>query len=145
MAYVSQNDKKELSVGIKKVLKKYGMKGNIGVKNHMSLYVDVMEGPIDFDFSHGEGYSQVNTYWIDDHYKGIAKQFLNELLAEMKGKNYYNNDNAMIDYFDRSHYTDINIGKWNKPYKLDIENMGSSFLPKQVVDAYKEYKEFKVA
>ena len=145
MAYVSQNDKKELSVGIKKVLKKYGMKGNIGVKNHMSLYVDIMEGPIDFDFSHGEGYSQVNTYWIDDHYKGIAKQFLNELLAEMKGKNYYNNDNAMIDYFDRSHYTDINIGKWNKPYKLDIENMGSSFLPKQVVDAYKEYKEFKVA
>ena len=140
MAYVSQNDKKELSVGIKKVLKKYGMKGNIGVKNHMSLYVDVMEGPIDFDFSHGEGYSQVNTYWIDDHYKGIAKQFLNELLAEMKGKNYYNNDNAMIDYFDRSHYTDINIGKWNKPYKLDIENMGSSFLPKQVVDAYKEFK-----
>ena len=62
--------------------------------------------------------------------KGIAKQFLNELLAKMKGKNYYNNDNAMIDYFDRSHYTDINIGKWNKPYKLDIENMGSSFLPK---------------
>ena len=130
MAYVSQNDKKELSVGIKKVLKKYGMKGNIGVKNHMSLYVDVMEGPIDFDFSHGEGYSQVNTYWIDDHYKGIAKQFLNELLAEMKGTKYYNNDNAQFDHFDRSHYTDINIGKWNKPYKLDIENMGSSFLPK---------------
>ena len=130
MAYVSQTDKKELSVGIKKVLKKYGMKGNIGVKNHMSLYVDVMEGPIDFDFSHGEGYSQVNTYWIDDHYKGIAKQFLNELLAEMKGTKYYNNDNAMFDHFDRSHYTDINIGKWNKPYKLDIENMGSSFLPK---------------
>ena len=130
MAYVSQEMKKELSVGIKRVLKKYGMKANIGVKNHMSLYVDIMSGPINFDFSHGEGYSQVNTYWIDDHYKGIAKQFLNELLAEMKGKNYYNNDNAMIDYFDRSHYTDINIGKWNKPYKLDIENMGSSMLPK---------------
>ena len=130
MAYVSQEMKKELAVGIKKVLKKYGCKGNIVVKNHMSLYVDVMEGPIDFDFSHGEGYSQVNTYWIDDHYKGIAKQFLNELLAEMKGKNYYNNDNAMIDYFVRSHYTDINIGKWNKPYKVDIDTMGSSCLAK---------------
>ena len=76
MAYVSQEMKKELAVGIKAVLKKYGCKGNIGVKNHMSLYVDVMEGPIDFDFSHGEGYSQVNTYWINDHYKGIAKQLL---------------------------------------------------------------------
>ena len=117
MAYVSQNDKKELSVGIKKVLKKYGMKGNIGVKNHMSLYVDVMSGPIDFHFSHGDGYSQVNVYWIHEHYKGIAKDFLTELLAEMKGTKYYNNDNAMFDHFDRSHYTDINIGKWNKPYE----------------------------
>jgi hypothetical protein len=34
----------------------------------------------------------------------------------MKGTKYYNNDDAMVDYFDRSHYTDINIGAWNKPY-----------------------------
>ena len=131
MAYVSQEMKKELAVGIKKVLKKYGCKGNIGVKNHMSLYVDVMEGPIDFGFgTHGDRYHQINTYWIDDHWSGVAKDFLNELLTAMKGPNYFNNDNAMIDYFHRSHYTDINIGKWNKPYKLDIENMGSSLLPK---------------
>jgi hypothetical protein len=24
----------------------------------------------------------------------------------------------MTDYFSRSHYTDINIGKWNKPFVL---------------------------
>ena len=121
MAYVSQNDKKELSVGIKKVLKKYGCKGNIGVKNHMSLYVDVMEGPIDFKHTHGDGYTQVNTYWIDDHWSGVAKDFLNELLTEMKGKKYFNNDDIQTDYFCRSHYTDINIGKYNKPYKLTKE------------------------
>ena len=131
MAYVSQEMKKELSVGIKKVLKKYGMKANIGVRNHMSLYVDVMEGPIDFEnYTHGDKYIQVNTYWINDHYKGIAKQFLNELLTAMKGPNYFCNDDIQSDYFCRSHYTDINIGKWNKPYKLDIENLGSSMLPK---------------
>ena len=102
MAYVSQEMKKELAVGIKKVLKKYGCKGNIGVKNHMSLYVDVMEGPIDFGSgTHGDKYHQINTYWIDDHWSGIARQFLNELLTAMKGKNYYNNDNAQFDYFDR--------------------------------------------
>jgi len=121
MAYVSQKDKKDLSVGIKKVLKKYGCKGNIGVKNHMSLYVDVMEGPIDFKHTHGDGYTQVNTYWIDDHWSGVAKDFLNELLTEMKGKKYFNNDEPMTDYFHRSHYTDINIGKYNKPYKLTKE------------------------
>ena len=117
MAYVSQTDKKELSVGIKKVLKKYGMKGNIGVKNHMSLYVDVMSGPIDFHFTHGDGYSQVNVYWMHEHYRGIEKDVLTELLAEMKCKKYYNNENAMFDHFDSSHYTVINICKWNKPYE----------------------------
>ena len=121
MAYVSQEMKKELAVGIKAVLKKYGCKGNIGVKNHMSLYVDVMEGPIDFKHTHGDGYTQVNTYWIDDHWSGVAKDFLNELLTEMKGKKYFNNDEPMTDYFHRSHYTDINIGKYNKPYKLTKE------------------------
>ena len=121
MAYVSQEMKKELAVGIKAVLKKYGCKGNIGVKNHMSLYVDVMEGPIDFKHTHGDGYTQVNTYWIDDHWSGVAKDFLNELLTEMKGKKYFNNDDIQTDYFCRSHYTDINIGKYNKPYKLTKE------------------------
>ena len=121
MAYISQKDKKELAVGIKKVLKKYGCKGNIGVKDNMSLYVDVMEGPIDFKPTHGDGYTQVNTYWIDDHWSGVAKDFLNELLTEMKGKKYFNNDDIQTDYFCRSHYTDINIGKYNKPYKLTKE------------------------
>ena len=32
MAYISQQDKKELAPGIKRVLKKYGMKGSIAVK-----------------------------------------------------------------------------------------------------------------
>ena len=117
MAYISQKDKKELAVGIKKVLKKYGCKGNIGVKNHMSLYVDVMEGPIDFKHTHGDGYTQVNTYWIDDHYDGIEKDFLNDLKSAMKGNKWYDNSNAQIDYFDTAYYIDINIGKLNKPYQ----------------------------
>jgi hypothetical protein len=36
----------------------------------------------------------------------------------MEGPNFFNNDDAMTDYFSRSHYTDINVGKWNKPYFL---------------------------
>ena len=56
-------------------------------------------------------YHQIKTYWIDDHWSGVAKDFLNELLIEMKGKKYFNNDDIQTDYFCRSHYTDINIGK----------------------------------
>ena len=118
MAYVSQADKKALAPAIKAVLNKYGMKGSIRVRHHSTLVVTVKSGVIDFsDYMRGEAYIDVNPYWIDTHYSGIARDFLNELLAAMKGPNYFNNDDAMTDYFHRSHYTDITIGTaWNKPY-----------------------------
>jgi len=120
MAYVSQDDKAKLAPQIKKVLNKYGMKGSISIRHHMSLVVTIQSGSIEFDHSHGDGYTQVNVYHIDSHYEGKAKAFLTELLAAMKGPDYFNNDDAMTDYFHRSHYTDINIGKWNKPYFMQV-------------------------
>jgi len=116
MAYVSQKDKAELAPKIKQVLKKYGMKGSIAVRHHSTLVVNIRSGKIAFEHTHGDGYTQVNEYHIDNHYTGQARDFLNELVAAMRGDRYYNNDDAMTDYFDRSHYTDINIGRWNKPY-----------------------------
>ena len=132
MAYVSQQDKKELAPAIKKVLSKYGMKGSISIRNHSTLQVTLQSGAIDFkDYSHGDGYIQVNTYHIDAHYSGKAKAFLNELLDAMKGPKYFNNDDAMTDYFHRSHYTDINVGKWNKPYFLQETAKKASKKPVQ--------------
>ena len=118
MAYVSKQDKAELAPAIRAVLKKYDMKGSISIRHYSTLVVKIKQGAIDFAdyFTHGEGYIQVNEYWIDSHYQGIHRAFLSELLTAMKGPKYFNNDDAMTDYFHRSHYTDINIGMWNKPY-----------------------------
>jgi hypothetical protein len=121
MAYVSQADKKELAPAIKAVLKKYGMKGSIGIRNYSTLVVNIKQGKIDFtgNYTHGDNYIQVNEYWIDDHYAEnlTARDFLKELLAAMKGPKYFNDDDAQTDYFSRSHYTDINVGKYDKPYE----------------------------
>ena len=114
MAYVSQADKAELAPAIKAVLKKYNVKASISVRNHSTLVVTVKSGNMDFETR--DGYADVNVYWIDSHYAGIQRKFLNELLDAMKGPKYFNNDDAQTDYFHRSHYTDINIGCWNKPY-----------------------------
>ena len=132
MAYVSQKDKAELAPAIKKVLNKYGMKGSISIRHHSSLVVTLQSGSIDFgEYTHGDGYIQVNTYHIDSHYRGKAKAFLTELLAAMKGPDYFNNDDAMTDYFHRSHYTDINVGRWNKPYFLQNTAKKASKKPVQ--------------
>jgi hypothetical protein len=115
MAYVSQADKKSLAPAIKAVLNKYGMKGSISIRNHSTLCVTIKSGALDFDTR--DGYEDVNVYWIDQHYAGIQRAFLNELLDAMKGPNYFNDDYAQTGYFHRSHYTDITIGSaWNKPY-----------------------------
>ena len=39
MAYIGQKEKKELAPAIKAVLKKFGMKGTIGIDNHRGLKV----------------------------------------------------------------------------------------------------------
>ena len=41
MAYISQEEKKELAPAIKAVAKKYGRKVTIGIRNHMDLVVKV--------------------------------------------------------------------------------------------------------
>ena len=116
MAYVSQEKKAQLAPAIRAVLNKYNVKASISVRNHSTLVVTVKSGNMDFETR--DGYADVNVYWIDSHYAGIQRKFLNELLDAMKGPKYFNNDDAMTDYFHRSHYTDITIGNWNKPYTL---------------------------
>ena len=138
MAYVSQADKKALAPAIKAVLNKYGMKGSISIRNHSTLCVTVKSGAIDFsEYMRGEAYIDVNEYWIDQHYAGIQRNFLNELLEAMKGPNYFNNDDIMTDYFSRSHYTDITIGTaWNKPYTYMPNSMPAELKANKSKPAY---------
>ena len=132
MAYVSQEMKKELAPGINAVLNKYGMKGSISVNNYSSLVVTLQQGPLDFRGVDYRGndiyylatdanmYSQVNTYHVDKFYSGVTADFLNELVAAMKGATsrgeWYNNTDIMTDYFDIAYYVNVNVGKFDKGY-----------------------------
>jgi hypothetical protein len=136
MAYVSQEMKAELAPAIKTILKKYGIKGSLAVRHHSTLVLNIKSGKIDFLKNYIEtteavrsgrpsfdmtveslrGNLQVNTYHTDSHYSGKAKKFFAEVIAAMKGPKFFDNSDAMTDYFHVSHYIDINVGKWNKPY-----------------------------
>jgi hypothetical protein len=123
MAYVSKQDKADLSPTIKAVLKKYKMKGTISINNYSTLVVKVSGGELDFNeylanAEYPREYMDVNVYHIGNHYTGTIKNFLSELLAAMKGQDWYDNSDAMTDYFDICHYNDIRIGSYNKPYKF---------------------------
>jgi ribose-phosphate pyrophosphokinase len=36
----------------------------------------------------------------------------------LKAAGYYDNSNAMIDYFDTAYYVSVSVGQWNKPFEV---------------------------
>jgi hypothetical protein len=134
MAYVSQELKAKLSPAIKAVLKKYGVKGSIAVRNHSTLVLNIKSGSIDFinNFNEINGSKSrpahlpfqpattsidVNPYWYHEHFDGKALKFFKELFPVMNNGNHDNSD-IQTDYFDVGWYVDVNVGQWNKPYTV---------------------------
>ena len=134
MAYMDQRQKAFLSPAIKAVLKKYGMKGSIGVRHHSTLICNVTSGPLDVignmyelaitkPDSHYNRYPtkpthiQVNPYWIGNHYTGTVCEFIQALKDAMDVGN-HNRSDYQTDYHDVGWYIDINIGQWDKPFQL---------------------------
>lgn len=126
MAYMNQDKKAKLAPGIKAVLKKYGVKGTLAVRNYSTLVLNIKEGPIDFignfnSFNADKLDRQavdsldVNPYWYHEHFSGKALAFLKEVIPAMNAGNHDRSD-AQTDYFDVGWYIDVNIGQWKKPY-----------------------------
>lgn len=126
MAYVSQELKAELSPAIKLVCKKYGIKASIAVRHKSTLVVNIKSGVIDFinDY-HTTTQSEfktdhldINQYWYNTHFTGVAFNFLDELYAAMRGTTWFDKSDIQSDYFHTAYYMDINVGQWDKPYQL---------------------------
>ena len=136
MAYMNQQKKAKIAAALKPVLKKYGIKGTLSVRDHSSINLNIKSGKIDFignsnrvcGSSHyltssgfrpiTQGYIDVNPFWFQDHFDGVAKAFLTEAFAALKSADYYDRSDAMVDYFDTAYYYNIFIGKWSQPYQV---------------------------
>lgn len=117
MAYVSKEDKKNLTPAIKKVLAEYGVKGTIKIRHHSTLVVTLRKVPTGL-FNAKDIDNGVNVYNIDNAFEKTAKKFLKKLLDAMKGDNWFDNSDVMTDYFNTAWYNDIKIGEWNKPVEI---------------------------
>lgn len=119
MAYVSQDLKRKLSPNIKAVLKKYNLKGTIGVRHHSTLVVTIRSGVMDLSETNNRGEAMtsysVNEYGIEDRYNDQRLHLFKELYNAMNDGNWDKSD-IQTDYFNVGWYTDIRVGEWNKPY-----------------------------
>jgi hypothetical protein len=128
MAYMSQERKKALAPKIKAVLKKYGMKGTISVRNNSSLQVSIKSGKLDmlgnFNATVSTPYAQravdcidVNPYHYKTHFTGQPLAFVTELMSAMNEGNWDKSD-IMTDYFNVGWYVGVYIGRYDEPYVM---------------------------
>lgn len=135
MAYMNQDKKAKIAPAVKAILKRYGVKGTLAVRDHSTLVLNIKAGSLDFinDYNETSGkrpggfrngspaetYIDVNPYWYSEHFNNkVIRCFLKEIFTAMNTGN-HDNSRSEIDYFDVGWYVRVNVGKWNKPYVLE--------------------------
>ena len=120
MAYISKEDVQ----AIRQELKAQFPKWKFGVRKgsgSLSVDVNILQGTCAFE---GKDYAQVNQYWIKDHWKDEDDQKalikINEIMHNAPGRAggrvYFDESDAMTDYFHTAFYTHLSIGQWDKKY-----------------------------
>ena len=139
MAYISTDDVKHIRNTLKKELPQF--KFSVVRDHHSSVTIALMKGPAFKDYEYFDRYThetkigtlnedhhQINQYHLEDLYGKENAKVLDKIHsialtapANNGGKVWYNNSDAMIDYFDTAYYVHIEVGKWNKQYEI-VEN-----------------------
>lgn len=122
MAYISADDVKAIRTELKQAFPtwKFAVRKGSG---SLSVDVTILQGTARFD---GNTNSQVNPYWIEQHWKDeqdrAALTKINEIMhnapGRAGGKVYFDESDIQSDYFHTAFYTHLSIGQWNKPYAL---------------------------
>jgi hypothetical protein len=114
MAYMNQERKAERAPKIKAILKEYGQKGSLSVRNYSTLALKLKDVAGLFEFKdeyQREWGKSINPYWFEEHYADnpVALEMLKKLVAAMYGDDYFDKSDPMTDYFHCSHYIDIDV------------------------------------
>lgn len=127
MAYVSEQIITKARTALKALNKEYGVKATISGKGSTDMCLTISEGKIDFIGNFCENTktnrrmhdTQQVIDWVhlESSFSGIALEYLDKAKAIMYADHWDKSD-IQSDYFNCSFFVNINIGRWNKPYKL---------------------------
>ena len=121
MAYIGANEVREIRNELKKTFPT--LKFSVRKNGYSSVTVSIMKGDVDFSpILDKSGAIDVNHYHLGNYgeFAGLFGK-INDIIksAPAKAKDgcaWYNNSDAMTDYFDVAFYYNITVGKWSKPY-----------------------------
>lgn len=121
MAYITKEDVQAIRNELKTAFPKWKFSVRKG-SGSLSVDVTILQGTCSFE---GNTYSQVNQYWINDHWKDADDQAalnkINEIMHNAPGRRdasrkFFDHSDAMTDYFHTAFYTHLSIGAWDKKY-----------------------------
>lgn len=125
MAYISATDVKAIRQELKEKFPKWKFSVRKG-SGSLSVDVNIMQGTESFDdhFNNGRRYAQVNQYYIAEHFQDTSERQAIEMINEIMhnapgragGKKFFDESDAMTDYFHTAFYTHLQIGKWDQDY-----------------------------
>jgi len=121
MAYITTSEVKQIRDKLKKEFP--NIKFSVTREHGMSISVSIIKSNIDFTdevLTDGMTHSSINQYRVEQFYpkhKDLFNKILN-IIKNGSDRKWYNDSDAMTDYFDTAFYFDLNVGKWDKPYEL---------------------------
>ena len=134
MAYISTEEVAAIRKQLKAEMPEY--KFSVKKHHHSSVTVAFMKGPEWEEFQTRDRYTgeyttatmddheQLNHVWAEDFYgeKNAAiikkvEKIIKTAPVKAGGREWYDDSDAMTDYFDTAFYMSIHIGQWDKPYQ----------------------------
>jgi len=128
MAYINAKEVKAIREELKREFPKHRFSVTKD-SGGLAVSVSVMKGPDDLLSDIGEtwdgsGYTQINHYHTQMY--GKHQKFFDKVVQVIKsapakaegGRAWYDNSDAMTDYFDTAFYIHMNVGKYGKGYQV---------------------------
>lgn len=128
MAYITAQDVAAIRTELKAAFPKWKFSVRKG-SGSLSVDVTILRGTVDFseNFQGSDRrHCQVNQYWIDSNWTDLearaALNKINEIMHNAPGRRdpsraYFDESDAMTDYFHTAFYTHLEVGQWNKNYE----------------------------
>ena len=128
MAYIRTDEVKEIRNTLKE---EFGPDLKFGVKKEsggIAVRVTLKKGNVDFSDIMREGdkgYAQINQYHLGNY--GDHQYLFEDIVNVIKkapgkaegGREWYDESDAMTDYFNTAFYFNIEVGNYNKPYEYE--------------------------
>ena len=121
MAYIGKEDVAAIRSELKQAFPNWKFSVRKGAGS-LSVDVTIQQGTANFE---GKSYTQVNQYWIDSHWTNAEDAMVLKKISEIMhnapgragGKVFFDESDAMTDYFHTAFYTHLSIGSWDRAYE----------------------------